>query len=77
MDMPARAEANSRSSTITVRTYPTNSDALVQLRSRAGSRGTERPPAFLVIDARRRAHYQPASTTQYEPGRYGMAFRKS
>ena len=35
------------------------------------------PPAvFLVNDARTRSHFQLASTTQYEPGLYGIAVAK-
>ena len=57
-----------------MRTYPTNSDALVQLRTgRAAAVLNDLPPAvFLVNDPRTRSHYQLASTTQYEPGLYGI-----
>ena len=53
---------------------PTNSDALVQLRTgRAAAVLNDLPPAvFLVNDPRTRSHYQLASTTQYEPGLYGI-----
>ena len=61
-----------------MRTYATNSDALVQLRTgRAVAVLNDFPPAvFLVNDPRTRSHYQLASTTQYEPGLYGIVVAK-
>jgi polar amino acid transport system substrate-binding protein len=61
-----------------VRTFGTNSDALLQLRTgRAVAVLNDLPPAvFVVNDARTRSHFQLASTTQYEPGLYGIALAK-
>jgi polar amino acid transport system substrate-binding protein len=74
VDLLARAQTNCPGEPIAVRTYPTNSDALVQLRTgRAAAVLNDLPPAvFLVNDPRTRSHYQLASTTQYEPGLYGI-----
>ena len=35
------------------------------------------PAAYLTTDARTKANYQLASTTQYEPGQYGIAVDKA
>jgi polar amino acid transport system substrate-binding protein len=74
VDLLARAQTNCPDEPIMVRTYPTNSDALVQLRTgRASAVLNDLPPAvFLVNDERTRSQYQLASTTQYEPGLYGI-----
>ena len=58
-----------------VRGYPTNSDALLQLRTgRAAAVLNDLPPAaFLATDKRTAGQYQLASTAQYEPGLYGVA----
>lgn len=79
VDLLKRTQANCTSQPITVKTYPTNSDALVQLRTgRVTAVLNDYPPAsFLVNDARTKAHYQLASTTQYEPGLYGIAVSKA
>lgn len=63
---------------IDIRTYPTNSDALLQLRTgRAAAVLNDYPPAaFATTDAKTRGHYQLASNTQYEPGSYGIAIAK-
>lgn len=60
---------------ILVRTYDTNADALVRLRTgRAAAVLTDYPPAALLAsDPKTRARFQLASTTQYEPGLYGIA----
>lgn len=60
---------------ITVSTYPTNADALVELRTgRAAAVLNDYPPAaYLTTDPRTQADYQLASDTQYEPGLYGVA----
>lgn len=78
VDMLARAQPGCTGMPITVTTYPTNSDALVQLRTgRAAAVLNDYPPAvYLTTDARTRSHFQLASTAQYEPGPYGIAVAK-
>lgn len=63
---------------IKMNTYPTNSDALVELRTgRAAAVLNDLPPAvFLVNDPRTKSQYQLASTTTYEPGLYGILVAK-
>ncbi|WP_426563949.1 ABC transporter substrate-binding protein [Angustibacter sp. McL0619] len=79
VDLVRRAQPNCGTNPIKLATYPTNSDALVQLRTgRANAVLNDfAPAAFLTTDARTKAHYQLASTTQYEPGQYGVAVNKS
>jgi polar amino acid transport system substrate-binding protein len=79
VDLVHRAQPNCGDHPITVLTYATNADALVQLRTgRADAVLNDfAPAAFLTSDARTKAHYQLASTTQYEPGQYGIAVDKS
>jgi polar amino acid transport system substrate-binding protein len=79
VDLLARTQPNCVNKPIIVKTYPTNSDALVQLRTgRAAAVLNDFPPAvFLVNDVRTRAQYQLASTLQYEPALYGIAVAKS
>jgi polar amino acid transport system substrate-binding protein len=64
---------------IRVRTYDTNADALLQLRTgRADAVLNDYPPAaLLATDTRTRSDYQLASTAQYEPGLYGIAVARS
>ncbi len=71
----ARAQSSCAAQQIEVATYPTNSDALVQLRTgRAAAVLNDLPPAVaLVTDPDTRSQYQLASATQYEPGLYGIA----
>ncbi|MGA9749098.1 MAG: ABC transporter substrate-binding protein [Nocardioides sp.] len=78
VDLLSRAQANCATERIDMQTYPTNSDALVELRTgRAGAVLNDLPPAaFLVNDSRTKAYYQLASTTQYEPGLYGIVVAK-
>ncbi|MGN6300461.1 MAG: ABC transporter substrate-binding protein [Angustibacter sp.] len=78
VDLIKRSQANCSGVPIRVRTFPTNSDALVQLRTgRAVAVLNDYPPAsYLTSDARTKAHYQLASTAQYEPGLYGIAVSK-
>lgn len=78
VDLLERAQANCDDHPIDVRTYPTNSDALVQLRTgRAAAVLNDLPPAaLLVTDVSTKAYYQLASTTQYEPGLYGVVVAK-
>jgi polar amino acid transport system substrate-binding protein len=77
VDLLDRAQSNCRSP-MDVRTYPTNSDALLQLRTgRAAAVLNDLPPAaYLVTNPETKAHYQLASDTQYEPGLYGVAVPK-
>ena len=78
VDLLRRAQKNCTVDRIHVRTYATNSDAVVQLRTgRAVAVLNDLPPAaFLVNDPSTASHYQLASTTQYEPGLYGIAVRR-
>ena len=79
VDLVKRNQANCNGVPIRVRTFATNSDALVQLRTgRAVAVLNDFPPAsYLVSDTRTKAHYQLASTAQYEPGLYGIAVAKN
>jgi polar amino acid transport system substrate-binding protein len=78
VDLLDRAQGRCDDEPIDVRTYGTNSDALVQLRTgRAAAVLNDLPPAaLLVTDPRTRAYYQLASTAQLEPGLYGVAVDK-
>jgi polar amino acid transport system substrate-binding protein len=78
VDLLRRAQKNCTADRIEVRTYATNSDAVVQLRTgRVVAVLNDLPPAaFLVNDPSTTSHYQLASTTQYEPGLYGIAVRR-
>jgi polar amino acid transport system substrate-binding protein len=75
VDLLARAQRNCDGRRIRVRTYATNADALLQLRTgRAGAVLNDYPPAaYLTTDPATRGQYQLASTAQYEPGPYGIA----
>jgi polar amino acid transport system substrate-binding protein len=77
VDLLARAEKNC-GAPIHVKTFSTNSDALVQLRTgRVVAVLNDLPPAeFLVNDSRTKSEYQLASTAQYEPGLYGVVVPK-
>jgi polar amino acid transport system substrate-binding protein len=79
VDLLKRTQSNCASTPIQVKTYPTNSDALVQLRTgRVAAVLNDLPPAVLLTtDARTRSQYQLASTVQYEPAPYGIAVAKS
>jgi polar amino acid transport system substrate-binding protein len=79
VDLLARTQTNCDGRPIIVKTYPTNSDALVQLRTgRAAAVLNDHGPAvFLVNDARTRSQYQLASTAQLEPAPYGIAVARS
>jgi polar amino acid transport system substrate-binding protein len=78
-DLLARTQKNCGGRPIIVKSYPTNSDALVQLRTgRVAAALNDFPPAaFLVNDPHTKSNYQLASTTQYEPGLYGIVVSKS
>jgi polar amino acid transport system substrate-binding protein len=79
VDLLARTQKNCGDQPIIVKSYPTNSDALVQLRTgRVAAVLSDFPPAaFVVNEPRTRSNYQLASTTQYEPGLYGIVLAKS
>jgi polar amino acid transport system substrate-binding protein len=79
VDLLTRTQRNCARKRIIVKTYPTNSDALMQLRTgRAVAVLNDYPPAvFLVNDVRTTSQYQLASTLQYEPGMYGIAVTKT
>ena len=79
VDLLARTQKNCGTAPIIVKTYPTNSDALLQLRTgRVAAVLNDLPPAaFLVNDIRTKSQYQLASTAQYEPGLYGIVVAKS
>jgi polar amino acid transport system substrate-binding protein len=78
VDRLARAQGNCPGTPIIVDQYPQNSDALLQLRTgRVAAVLNDFPPAsYLVSEPRTKAHYQLASTAQYEPGLYGIAVNK-
>jgi polar amino acid transport system substrate-binding protein len=78
VDLLARAQRNCGGSPITIDQYPQNSDALLQLRTgRVAAVLNDFPPASYLVNApRTKAHYQLASTVQYEPGQYGIAVNK-
>jgi len=78
VDLLARAQKDCGKRPIRVKTYRTNSDALVQLRTgQAVAVLNDLPPAaFLVNEARTSGQYQLASARQYEPGLYGIVVAK-
>jgi polar amino acid transport system substrate-binding protein len=78
VDLIRRSQQHCADQPITMRQYPTNSDALLQLRTgRAVAVLNDYPPAaYLANDAKTKANYQLASDTQYEPGPYGIAVNK-
>jgi polar amino acid transport system substrate-binding protein len=78
VDLLDRAQTNCAGKKIVVHEYPQNSDALLQLRTgRVAAVLNDFPPASYLVNApRTKAHYQLASTAQYEPGQYGIAVNK-
>src|SRR5664280_2427274 len=66
VDLLARTQKSCVNDRILVKTYPTNSDALLQLRTgRAAAVLTDYPPAVsLVNDVRLRSQYQLSSNQQ-------------
>jgi polar amino acid transport system substrate-binding protein len=78
IDLLARSQRNCSGQAIIVKTYDTNSDALLQLRTgRASAVLNDYPPAaHLATDPKTRSRFQLVSTTQYEPGLYGIAVHK-
>lgn len=80
VDLVKRAEKNCMPDRpIKVTLYTSNTDALVQVRTgRADAALTDYPPAAaLVANAQTSSYYQLSSTTQYEPGPYGIAVAKN
>jgi polar amino acid transport system substrate-binding protein len=77
-DMLHRSQHSCDGQKMTIREYPTNADALLQLRTgRAVAVLNDYPPAvYLGSDVKTRAYYQLASTVQYEPGLFGIALAK-
>ncbi len=78
VDLLARSQKSCGQQQIIVKTYGTNADALVQLRTgRATAVLSDYPPAaYLATDSHTRSNYQLASNSQYEPGVYGIAVAK-
>jgi len=78
VDLLARTQKSCGSRPITVKRFPSNSDALVQLRTgRAAAVLNDLPPAVLLVtDRRTRSDYQLASDQQFEPGPYGIVVAK-
>jgi polar amino acid transport system substrate-binding protein len=78
VDLLRRSQSRCGARPIVVRTYKTNADALLQLRTgRAVAVLNDTPPAaHLAADQQTRANYQLASNVQYEPGLYGIAVAK-
>jgi polar amino acid transport system substrate-binding protein len=78
-DLLHRSQQGCGTEKMTIKEYKTNADALLELRTgRAVAVLNDFPPAaYLTSDVRTRAYYQLASTVQYEPGLFGIAFAKS
>ncbi|BFU44697.1 transporter substrate-binding domain-containing protein [Krasilnikovia sp. MM14-A1004] len=78
-DLLKRSQGGCGDTPIEIKTFKTNADALLELRTgRAVAALNDFPPATqLANDQRTRAYYQLASTVQYEPGLYGIAIPKS
>ena len=77
-DLLQRSQRGCAADPMTIETFTTNADALVELRTgRASAVLNDYPPAaYLASDKRTKAYYQLASTVQYEPGLFGIAFAK-
>ena len=78
VDLLERSQAECGPTPIQVAAYPTNSDALMELRTgRATAVLNDYPPAaFLANDPKTGAHFELAADAQYEPGLYGIAVDK-
>jgi polar amino acid transport system substrate-binding protein len=78
VDLLRRSQPSCGERPMMVRTYKTNADALLQVRTgRASATLNDYPPAaYLAADVRTRSYYQLASTVQYEPGLFGLAIAK-
>jgi polar amino acid transport system substrate-binding protein len=80
VDLLARSQPHCpRGRPMRVKTFDTNADALLQLRTgQAQAVLNDYPPAVaLTTSAKTHGEYQLASTTQYEPGLYGIAVAKN
>jgi polar amino acid transport system substrate-binding protein len=77
-DLLRRSQPGCGDDPIVIKTFKTNADALLQVRTgRAVAILNDYPPAaYLAADARTRSYYQLASTVQYEPGVVGLAVAK-
>jgi polar amino acid transport system substrate-binding protein len=75
VDMLRRTQPACGADPIVIRTFKTNADAQLQVRTgRAAAILIDYPPAaHLANDPRTRSQYQLASTVQYEPGLFGIA----
>ena len=78
VDLLERSQAGCGETPIVVSTFPTNDDALVELRTgRAAAVLNDYPPAvFVTTNERTQGAFQLVSDVQYEPGLYGMAVAK-
>lgn len=78
VDLLERSQAGCAGTPITVSTFPTNDDALLELRTgRAAAVLNDYPPAvFITTNERTGGAFQLVSDVQYEPGLYGMAVAK-
>ncbi|MET8150600.1 ABC transporter substrate-binding protein [Actinoplanes sp. NPDC049668] len=79
VDLLRRTQPACGSRPISIQTFKTNADALLQVRTgRAIAILNDYPPAaHLATDPRTRSQYQLASTVQYEPGLFGIAVAKN
>jgi polar amino acid transport system substrate-binding protein len=77
-DLLRRSQPGCGADKIIIKTFRTNADALLQVRTgRAVAILNDYPPAaYLAADAKTRSYYQLASTVQYEPGLLGLAVAK-
>jgi polar amino acid transport system substrate-binding protein len=75
IDLLERSSEAHCATPIRVETFPTNDDALLELRTgRAAAVLNDYPPAVYMTTAEQtRASYQLVSDVQYEPGLYGIA----
>lgn len=73
-----RSQARCGAMPIKVSIFPTNDDALLELRTgRAAAVLNDYPPAvFITTNERTQGGFQLVSDVQYEPGLYGMAVAK-
>jgi polar amino acid transport system substrate-binding protein len=78
VDLLERSQAGCAEAPIMVSTFPTNDDALLELRTgRAAAVLNDYPPAvFITTNERTEGAFQLVSDVQYEPGLYGMAVAK-
>ena len=74
VDLLERSQPHCGDQPMDIRTFDTNDDALVELRTgRAAAVLNDYPPAVhLTTDERTQGDYQLASDVQYEPGLYGI-----